>query len=125
MDWFIQSVENSHPSPFSVRKKKQEDNRMGVRAWKAGKSPAWPFAESSPILQLTLEQFYYDQGEKRLMLAILTDAVGCIERYRTARGARCWTEYHAALQWVRSHDQRWPFSFENICQTLDNRHYAK
>jgi hypothetical protein len=34
------------------------------------------------------------------MLAVLTDAVGCIERYRSDRGVRSWPVFRAASCWV-------------------------
>lgn len=54
-------------------------------------------------------------GERALMLAILEDAIRCAQapqkgRQRMARDAQ---------NWMRSSDQRWPFSFVNICETLE------
>ncbi len=54
-------------------------------------------------------------GERALMLAILEDAIRCAQapqkgRQRAARDAQ---------NWMRSRDQRWPFSFVNICETLE------
>jgi hypothetical protein len=66
-----------------------------------------------------LEQLQYQKGEERLMLAVLKDAVECIERYRTGCGVHSRPTYDEALQWVRTHDRIWPFSFENICLGLD------
>jgi len=70
-------------------------------------------------LTILLERLRYQQGEKRLMLAVLKDAVGCIERYGTGQGPQGWPACCAALRWVLSHDRMWPFSFENICLALD------
>lgn len=81
--------------------------------------PKSSVAEPQPSLLTMLEQLHYQQGEKRLMLAVLRDAVICIERYQDARGAHSWPAFRAALSWVLSHDRRWPFSFENICLALD------
>ena len=53
------------------------------------------------------------------MLAILKDAVECIERYRYGRRASSRPEYKAALAWVHTHDHTWLFSFDNICVGLD------
>jgi hypothetical protein len=92
---------------------------MGAANYTVMELRGWPLTDPQPSLRAALAQLDYDQGEKRLMLAVLTDAVGCIERYRSARGARCRKEYQAALRWVAAHDRVWPFSFENICQALD------
>src|SRR5262249_12906427 len=71
------------------------------------------------FLLTVLEQLDYQQGEKRLMLAVLKDAVGCIERYNSGRGSCSLQVYRAVLHWVFAQDQAWLFSFENICLALD------
>ena len=58
------------------------------------------------------------QPEKRLMLAVLEDAVGTFQKYATAstrRGQRLFAE---AEEWFASDAMDWPFGFENICQAL-------
>jgi len=76
-------------------------------------------ADTQPSLLMLLEQLDYQQGEKRLMLAVLKDAVACIEHYNSGRGAQSLPAYRAALRWIFAQDQAWPFSFENICLALD------
>jgi hypothetical protein len=76
-----------------------------------------PSSPSSMLAALT--RLHYEQGEKRLMLAILIDAVGSIEHYQSGHGAHSWGDCRAALEWVLAHDRRWLFSFENICATLE------
>src|SRR5262249_2603081 len=56
--------------------------------------------------------------ERRLLVAILADAVDCYQKNliaRTARGRRLCRE---AEDWILSDDQAWGFSFPNICATL-------
>ena len=53
--------------------------------------------------------------EKRLVIAILADALSCIQRSCGRRGRRERTE---AERWIMSADREWPFSFENICEVL-------
>ena len=58
------------------------------------------------------------QPEKRLMLAVLEDAVGTFQKHVTAatrRGQRHFTE---AEQWFASDIADWPFAFESICEAL-------
>ena len=58
-------------------------------------------------------------AEKRLMVAVLRDAVGIFQRHvHTASGSgeRMFQEVE---KWFCSNDHSWPFSFENICNTLD------
>lgn len=76
-------------------------------------------AQRPSLLLPLLAQLHYQQGEKRLMLAVLMDAVGCIERYYEGRRAQSWPAFHAARRWVLEQNRTWPFSFENICLALD------
>jgi uncharacterized alpha-E superfamily protein len=66
-----------------------------------------------------LTRLHFNEGEKRLMQAVLLDALGSIERYSVRKGAQNWGKCQEALQWVLAHDRHWPFSFENICSALD------
>lgn len=75
--------------------------------------------EMQDSLATSLNRLSYGRGEERLMLAVLKDAVECIERYRSGCKACSRPEHDAALTWVRSHDHTWPFSFDNICSELD------
>ena len=75
--------------------------------------------EPQDSLVTGLNRLSYERGEERLMLAILKDAVECIERYRAGCGACSRPEHDAALTWVRTHDHTWPLSFDNICSELD------
>jgi hypothetical protein len=58
-------------------------------------------------------------GERRLMFAVLQDAVACWFRYRHAR-----TEYGREIfreirEWFWNTDQEWLFGFESICTHLE------
>ena len=59
------------------------------------------------------------QPEKRLMLAVLEDAVGTFQKYVWARdraGQRLLAEVE---EWFESNDIEWPYSFVNICHSLN------
>jgi hypothetical protein len=58
------------------------------------------------------------EGEKRLMIAILKDAVECLEKYRGARTSAGRSHYESAIEWVKDTDTEWLFSFTNICDLL-------
>lgn len=58
------------------------------------------------------------EGEKRLMIAILKDAVECLEKYRGARTSAGRSHYDSAIEWVKDTDTEWLFSFTNICDLL-------
>jgi hypothetical protein len=57
-------------------------------------------------------------GEKRLMIAILKDAVECLNKYRGARSSLGSNQYQNALEWVEDEGTEWLFSFNNICDLL-------
>lgn len=92
---------------------------MEIHAWSRTKPFTAPFSKPQASLLPALEQLDYQRGAERLMLAVLKDAVECIERYRSGRGARSRPAYEAALHWAHAQDRSWPFSFENICLRLD------
>ena len=58
------------------------------------------------------------EPELRLMATILEDAISCYLRYGDAKSALGRRELRAAERWLFSRDQRWIFSFENICNHL-------
>ena len=58
------------------------------------------------------------QPEKRLMLAVLEDAVGTFQKYVHASGRRGRKLFLEAEEWFDSPDTGWPFAFESICQAL-------
>ena len=56
--------------------------------------------------------------EKKLIAAVLQDAIDCYFKYysaKTRRGRRIFTE---AAQWIFSHEDDWLFSYESICEML-------
>lgn len=58
------------------------------------------------------------QQEKRLMLAVLEDAVDCYQKHAFTRDLRGRQLFEEAHQWVFLGDRTWLFSFENICEVL-------
>jgi hypothetical protein len=58
------------------------------------------------------------QGEKRLLLAMLEDAVHCFQTYLLARKPHERRLFQEAEEWIESRDAQWYFSFENICDIL-------
>lgn len=66
------------------------------------------------------------EGEKRLMIAILKDAVECLEKFRDARNANSRIQYQNAIEWVEDTGTEWLFSFTNICDLLGfDPHYMR
>jgi len=58
------------------------------------------------------------QPEKRLMLAVLEDAVGTFQKYAGATNRRARRLHAEAEEWFADDDVSWPFAFPNICQAL-------
>jgi hypothetical protein len=58
------------------------------------------------------------QPEKRLMLAVLEDAVGTFQKYAIAPGRRARRLFAEAEEWFNSDDASWPFAFVNVSQAL-------
>src|SRR5713101_645407 len=92
---------------------------MATAAWRRRAAHGTVVAESQVSLLTLLERLLYQQGEQRLMRAVLADAVSCIECYSSGRGPQSWPACREVLSWVLSRDRIWPFSFENICLALD------
>lgn len=68
------------------------------------------------------EQFYgspshtdSSRGELALMRAVLEDAVHCFQKTQGSEALRLAKD---AEQWFFSVEQRWPFSFVNVCAAL-------
>lgn len=56
--------------------------------------------------------------EQRLMSAVLTDAMECVEKNRFATDARRRGLFLSAERWFLVHESDWPYSFECICWVL-------
>jgi hypothetical protein len=66
------------------------------------------------------------EGEKRLILSVLEDAVECFMKCidsSTNKGQRLFRD---ADEWINLEDKRWVFSFDNVCDMLDiNAEYMR
>lgn len=58
------------------------------------------------------------QPEKRLMIAVLKDALLVVRRYQASEGPWAQRQLREAEEWFASHDTSWPFAFERICEEL-------
>ena len=59
------------------------------------------------------------EGEKRLILSVLEDAVECFMKCidsSTSKGQRLFRD---ADEWIALEDKHWVFSFDNVCDMLD------
>ena len=66
------------------------------------------------------------EPEKRLMLAVLDDAIACFQKYVSAREGRGEKIFGEAEDWFLEENGDWPFAFENICDVLGiDPHYLR
>ena len=72
-----------------------------------------------PAQYFTLLRKQSRQGpEYLLVVAMLQDAVECFQKYRHATDEVGRELFEDARDWIASDDQKWPFSFENVCAIL-------
>ena len=57
-------------------------------------------------------------GERRLMRAVLVDALELLFKCEAAQDARGRRLFAETERWLASDDTRWPFSFLNVCDAL-------
>ena len=60
----------------------------------------------------------YLEPEKRLMMAVLVDAVHCFQKYVSAQRPREKALFQEVEEWIIDKGSDWFFSFENICESL-------
>jgi hypothetical protein len=58
------------------------------------------------------------EPERRLVVAVLEDAVDCFQKHIHARDDKARQLFLDAEEWICSQDRSWPFSFENVCDLL-------
>ena len=58
-------------------------------------------------------------GERRLMMAVLEDAVHCYRKHGSASDPRMKQLFLDAEAWINGTDRLWCFSFENVCDSLE------
>jgi hypothetical protein len=59
----------------------------------------------------TFERTAYLEPEKILMLAVLQDAITCLQKYRASGSRGNKRLFDEAKDWIQSDDRDWPFSF--------------
>ncbi len=93
---------------------------MAGASRRGGRPPAFLLFDFEPIVPAQWVTGDRDrlQPAKRLMLAVLTDAVELLLQAPVPTVARRALLRRKAAEWMRSNDRRWLFSFLNICETL-------
>lgn len=59
------------------------------------------------------------EGEKRLILSVLEDAVECFMKCIEASTSKGQRLFRDADEWINHQDKHWVFSFDNVCEMLD------
>ena len=74
----------------------------------------------------TLKRKGAHEPERRLVIAVLQDAVDCFQKHLLARDPKARQLYLDAEEWICSTDRSWQFSFENVCDLLQiNSEYLR
>jgi hypothetical protein len=58
------------------------------------------------------------EPEKKLLLAVLEDAIACFQKYLFARDGKGKVLFQEAEEWILEGDTDWLFSFNNVCEML-------
>jgi hypothetical protein len=101
---------------FSNRRRRYRAN------WPANNEPALLLFQ--PDVLLATEFFEGARRERRadparkLMLAILEDAVNCLHCYGSNSSETARTLFRDARAWIMDRQNHWIFSFENVCESL-------
>lgn len=59
------------------------------------------------------------EPERRLVVAILEDAVDCYIKHMFSTDRRSRQLFADAEEWFADSDRDWPFAFENVCEFLN------
>ncbi len=59
------------------------------------------------------------EPEKKLMLAVLEDAVECFQANISAQSGKRRALFQDAQQWILEEDSDWIFSFASVCEALE------
>ena len=66
------------------------------------------------------------EGERRLLFALLEDAIHIYCKQMTRGGRRNRRLLRETEHWIESTDRRWLFSFERVCEALElDPHYLR
>jgi hypothetical protein len=87
-----------------------------------GETVASLFKPETPSAEQFFDQRHREtllEGERRLMLAILEDAVHCFQDYHSAPCGRSKRVFDEARRWIFERCPDWIFGFESICGVLE------
>ena len=76
------------------------------------------FTSPSVLLPAQIEGHDEQRGEKRLMFAIVEEAISTYQRYAGSSRRRGQRLFREAEEWFRSTDTTWTFAFQSICHAV-------
>jgi hypothetical protein len=112
-----------------MKKQLKKLNRGNLEEGSKGDDSAYSMQENVASLfqpDTVLAAQYFDnlhrkailQSEKRLMLAILEDAIDCYQDNVLAQSGKAKVRFDEVQEWIVERDRDWVFSFESICEEL-------
>jgi len=66
----------------------------------------------------TFRRKLYLEPEKKLLLAVLEDAIACFQKYLFSKDGKGRAVFLEAEEWILDGDTDWLFSFSNVCEML-------
>ena len=66
----------------------------------------------------TFRRTTYLEPERVLMLAVLEDAIDCLQKYATCIAGKNKKLFDETIGWIQKEDDDWLFSFNNVCDTV-------
>ena len=66
----------------------------------------------------TLQRRFDWEPEKKLMLAVLEDAMACFQKYIFARDPKGKMLFQETDHWIQDTNSDWTFSFAQVCESL-------
>jgi hypothetical protein len=66
----------------------------------------------------TFRRKLYLEPEKKLLLAVMEDAISCFQKYLFSKDGKGKALFLEAQEWILDEDTDWLFSFANVCEML-------
>jgi len=78
----------------------------------------WSVIDAEIVLPIQFAVHEENRAEKRLMIAVLEEAVATFQRTVGAKSRGGQRLFREADDWIQSTDTSWAFAFESVCDTL-------
>ena len=88
----------------------------------SGFDPRSVMPDFDPVTEEGSNGRHIAEPERRLLFAVLTDAIVRFRRLVESRRPATRHDLREAERWLRSEDRSWPCSFVNVCEALNIAH---